>query len=49
MKTLRINFENKEFKKLQNAKEEQKIIGECDNWEDYFLKLAGVRKWKNKQ
>jgi len=44
MKTLRLNFEDKEFKKLQNTKEEKKILGECNNWEDYILKLAGVRK-----
>jgi hypothetical protein len=44
MRTLRLNFEDKEFKKFANVKEEQKILGNCDNWEDYLLKLAGVRK-----
>lgn len=44
MKTLNLTFEEKEFKKLQNAKEEMKILKECDNWEDFILKLAKVRK-----
>lgn len=43
MKTLRLYFEDKEFKQLQNDKETLKINGECDNWEDYILKLATVR------
>lgn len=44
MKRLVIVFEDREFKKLQNAKEEAKINGECNNWEDFLLKLAKVRK-----
>ena len=33
-----------EFKKLSNLKEEAKILGKADNWEDYILKLARIRK-----
>jgi hypothetical protein len=44
MKTLRLNFDDREFKKLQNSKEAEKILGNCENWEDYFLKLAKIRK-----
>ena len=44
MKTLRLTFDDKEFKKFQNAKEASKILGDCDNWEDFLLKLAKVRK-----
>lgn len=44
MKNLNITFDDKEFKKLNNAKEEAKINGEASNWEDFILKLAGVRK-----
>ena len=42
--TLPLQFKDKEFKKLQNAKEEKKILGKCDNWEDYILKLAKIRR-----
>jgi hypothetical protein len=44
MRTINVTFDEKDFKKLNNAKEEAKINGKCKNWEDYFLKLAGVRK-----
>ena len=44
MRTLNITFEEKEFKKLSNAKEEAKILGIADSWEDYILKLAKVRR-----
>ena len=44
MKTLRLTFEDKEFKKFQNSKEEAKINGKATSWEDYLLKLAKVRK-----
>ena len=44
MKNLNITFEDKDFKKLQNCKEVAKINNDCENWEDYILKLAGVRK-----
>jgi hypothetical protein len=43
---LNISFEKKDFKKLENMKEEAKINGECDNWEDFILKLSGIRKRK---
>ena len=44
MKTLRLNFEDKEFKHFENMKEMEKILGKCTSWEDYLLKLAKVRK-----
>ncbi len=43
MKNLNITFEDKDFKKLENAKEEAKINGLCSNWEDYILRLARIR------
>ena len=43
MKRLVIVFEDEDFKKLRNAKEASKILGDCDNWEDFLLKLANVR------
>jgi len=36
MKTLNLTFDDKDFKKLHNAKEEAKINGQCSNWEDFF-------------
>lgn len=44
MRTMNVIFEDKEFKKLQNAKEVAIINGEATSWEDYILKLAGIRK-----
>ena len=44
MPTLRLFCEEKEFKKLQNMKEEMKILKECTSWEDFILKLAKIRK-----
>ena len=44
MKKIWLAFDDKEFRKLKNNKEEAKINGECENWEDYILKLSGVRK-----
>jgi len=44
MKILNLTFEDKEFKRLQNLKEEAKINGDADNWEDFILKRLGVRK-----
>ena len=44
MRTLNITFENKEFQKLANAKEEAKIVGKAKTWEEFILKLAGIRK-----
>ena len=43
MKNLNITFEDKDFKKLENAKEEAKINNLAQNWEDYLLKLARIR------
>ena len=42
--TLQVKFNEKEFRKFQNAKEVAKILGKCTSWQDYLLKLAGVRK-----
>ena len=43
--TLKLQFSNRaEFKRLQNIKEEAKINGDADNWEDFILKRLGVRK-----
>lgn len=39
-----LSFDDKEFNKLENLKEEGKILKKWDNWEDYILKLARVRK-----
>ena len=44
MRTLRLTFDDTEFKKFQNRKEIAKILGKAVSWEDYLLKLAGVRK-----
>ena len=44
MKTLNITFDDKDFKKLENAKEVAKILGKATSWEDFLLKLAKVRK-----
>lgn len=44
MKNLNITFEDKEFKKLQNAKEEAKITRGITSWEEFILVLAKVRK-----
>lgn len=44
MKTLNITLEDRDFKKLENAKEEAKIVGDCTNWEDFILKKCGVKR-----
>ena len=44
MRTLNLTFEDKEFKRLCNLKEEAKINGDADNWEDFILKRLKVRK-----
>ena len=44
MKELKIMLEDKDFRKLRNCKESAKINKECENWADYILKLAKVRK-----
>ncbi len=43
-KEVKLIFDDQEFRKLENMKEEAKINEECENWVDYILKLAGVRK-----
>ncbi len=40
MKRLNIVFEDKDFKKLQNKKEEWKIIGKCDGWVSFILNMS---------
>lgn len=44
VKQITLRFDEKDFKKLENEKEAKKIIGECSNWEDFILKVVGVRK-----
>ncbi len=44
IKKVILSLEEKEFKQLSNLKEEAKILGKADNWEDYILKSLGVRK-----
>jgi len=44
MKNLNITFEDKDFKKLENLKEEFKIMGEATSWETFILKLAKLKK-----
>lgn len=43
MRQVRLTFEDKDFKKLQNMKEEAIINDECSSWEDWILKLAGIK------
>ena len=47
MININLTFEDKEGKQLQNLKEEAKINGKAENWEDFILKLANVRGLKN--
>jgi len=44
MRKVILNLDDKDFKKLSNAKETAKILGDATSWEDYILKLAGIRK-----
>ena len=44
MKNLNITFEDKDFKKLENLKEEWKILGVITSWENFILKLAKLKK-----
>jgi len=44
VKTITLKFDDKEFKQLQNNKEEAKINDWCDSWEDYILWSCGVRE-----
>jgi hypothetical protein len=43
MKELRLIFDDKTFKKLENKKEELKILGKIKNWEEFILKLAKIK------
>ena len=47
MKIITLRFEDKVFKKLENAKEESKILGNCHNWESFILLLAKLKGGKN--
>ncbi len=40
---LNLTFDDKDFQKLSNTKEESKINKECTSWETYFLLLAGLK------
>ena len=44
MKTLNMPFNDKDFKKLKSAYKSKKILGESTSWQDFILKLAGIRK-----
>jgi hypothetical protein len=45
MRHVKIVFEDKDFKKLENKKEKDSILlGKPISWEDYILKLARIRK-----
>lgn len=44
MKQLNLTLEDSDFKKLANAKEEAKILGQAKNWEEFILKKCGVKK-----
>lgn len=43
MKNLNITFDDKTFKKLENLKEEWKILGLISSWEEFILKLAEIK------
>jgi len=43
IRTLVLKFEEKQFKKLQNAKEEAKINKEVSSWEEWILKLTKIK------
>ena len=43
-RTVNLTFDEREFKKLSNAKDEAILIGDATNWEDFILKKCGVRK-----
>ena len=44
IKKVILSLEEKDFKKLQNMKEEWKITGRCTNWEDFILNLSKLIK-----
>ncbi len=46
MKRILLILDDKEFKRLENKKEELKILGKVEGWEDFILKCAGVRRIK---
>lgn len=48
MKRILLILDEKEFKKLENKKEELKILNKVDGWEDFILKCCGVRSIKRK-
>ncbi len=43
MRHVKMQFDDKEFKKLQNMKESNQILGKCTSWEDFILRLAKIR------
>lgn len=45
MKTLNLTFDDKDFKKINNAKEEAKINGQCTNWEEFIYNLVVLREF----
>lgn len=38
-KTINLRLTERDFKKLQNAKEAAIICGDCSNWEEFFLNI----------
>ncbi len=44
MKRILLILDDKEFKRLENMKECNKISGNCKDWEDFILKMAKIRK-----
>ena len=44
MKTLNITFEDKDFNKLENLKEANRILGQNFSWASFLLKLAKIKK-----
>lgn len=46
MININLTFEEKIGKRLQNAKEEAKINGECSNWEEFIIMCCLEQKAK---
>ena len=44
IKTIALKFDEKTWKKLENAKEEAIILGKCTSWETWILMLARLKK-----
>ncbi len=42
--TLQLKMDDRLFKRLQNKKELQKLVGKCKNWEDFILKECKIIK-----